>query len=86
MIGNVRVPSEVVRAPSAIVTNLRVQRELTPWAALSLDVLNLFDRKYYDIAYQQDYQISPSSPVQPNGVTVHSGEPREVRVTLRLKF
>ncbi|QBB69314.1 TonB-dependent receptor [Pseudolysobacter antarcticus] len=75
-----------LRAPSALVANLRVQRQLNDWAALSLDVLNLFDRKYYDIAYGQDYQISPTSPLVPNGITVHPGEPRELRLTLRLKL
>ena len=44
-----------LRAPSAIVTNLRVQRQLTPGAAVALDVLNLFNRQYYDIAYGQDF-------------------------------
>jgi hypothetical protein len=76
----------VLRAPSAITTNLRVTRELNSWAALSLDVLNLFDRKYFDIAYEQDYQVSPTSPVVPSGITVHPGEPRELRLTLRLKL
>lgn len=75
-----------LRAPSAIVTNLRVQRELTTWAALSLDMLNVFNRQYYDVAYEQDYRISPTGPVVPNGITAHPGEPRELRLTLRLKL
>jgi outer membrane receptor protein involved in Fe transport len=75
-----------LKAPSAFVTNLRVQREINDWASVSLDALNLLDRKYYDIAYGQDYQISPTSPLVPNGITVHPGEPREFRVTLRLKL
>lgn len=75
-----------LRAPSALVANLRVQRQLNDWAALSLDMLNLFDRKYYDIAYGQDYQISPSRPLVSSGITVHPGEPRELRLTLRLKL
>jgi outer membrane receptor for Fe3+-dicitrate len=73
-------------APSAIVTNLRVQREFTPGVALSLDALDLFNRQYYDIAYQQDYRVSPASAIVPSGVTVHPGEPRQLRLTLRLKF
>ncbi len=75
-----------LKAPSAIVTNLRVQRVLAPKVALSLDVLNLFDREFYDIAYEQDYQVSPTSPVVPSGITVHPGEPRTFRVTLRVNF
>lgn len=75
-----------LRAPSSVVTNLRLQRELSPRASLSLDVLNAFDRKYFDIAYEQDYQITPFSPVVANGVTVHPGEPRNARLTLSLKL
>jgi hypothetical protein len=75
-----------LRAHSSFITNLRLQRELTPRASLSLDVLNIFDRKYFEIAYGQEYQISPTSPVVLNGVTVHPGEPREVRLTVSLKL
>ncbi|MEP6898571.1 MAG: TonB-dependent receptor [Rhodanobacter sp.] len=75
-----------LRAPSSLVTNLRVQREINPHVSLSLDVLNIFDRKYYDIAYEQDYQVLPTSPLVPDGVTVHPGEPREVRLTVSLKM
>lgn len=71
-----------LRAPPAIVTNLRLQRQLNPDVTLALDVLNVFDRAYYDIAYEQDYRITPTSPVVPNGITVHPGEPREYRLTL----
>jgi len=73
-------------APSAIVTNLRLERRLAPDATFALDVLNLFDRQYYDIAYGQDYQLSPASPAVQNGVTVHPGEPRQVRAALNLRF
>ncbi|MBN8888189.1 MAG: TonB-dependent receptor [Rudaea sp.] len=75
-----------LRAPSAIVTNLRVQRELNERASLSLDVLNLFDRRYFDIAYGQDYRVSASTPLVASGVTVHPGEPRQWRVTLHIKL
>ena len=73
-------------APSAIVTNLRLQRDINKNISVYMDALNLFNRQYYDIAYQQDYQVSPSAAVVPSGVTVHPGEPRTVRVTLALKF
>ena len=75
-----------LRAPSAIVTNLRMLRQLNEWAALSLDVLNLFDRRYFDIAYGQDYRITPNGPLVAAGTTVHPGEPRELRLTLQLRF
>jgi outer membrane receptor protein involved in Fe transport len=68
------------------VTGARVQRDLSPSVALSLDVLNLFNRQYFDIAYEQDYQVSSGSALVPAGVTVHPGEPREIRMTLRIKY
>ena len=74
------------KAPSAIVTNLRVQRELSAKATLTVDALNLFNRKYYDIAYAQDYRATPTGPEVPDGVTVHPGEPREIRLSLNYKF
>ena len=73
-------------APSALVTNMRVQRRMTDHVTLSLEVLNLFNRQYYDIAYEQDYQVSPTAPVVPNGITVHPGEPLQLRATLALSF
>lgn len=75
-----------LKAPSAIVTNLRVGRQLTSNCSVSVDALNLFNRQYYDIAYEQDYQVSSNSPVVPAGVTVHPGEPRQLRVSLHYNF
>jgi hypothetical protein len=73
-------------APSAIVTNVQIQHELSRDLSLQLDVLNLFNREYYDIAYAQDYQVTPTSPLVPSGITVHPGEPRQLRLTAKLKF
>lgn len=72
-----------LRAPSAIVTNLRLQCRFSPDVTLALDVLNVFNRKYYDIAYEQDYRITPASPLVSDGITVHPGEPRGYRLTLK---
>ena len=75
-----------MRAPSAIVSNLQVRRELTARVSLQLDVLNLFDRKFYDIAYEQDYRVAPAAPIEPDGETVHPGEPRAFRLSLDFKL
>ncbi len=72
--------------PSSWITNLQVRRTLTPRVSLQVDVLNLFDRRFYDIAYEQDYRVSPTAPVVPDGVTVHPGEPRALRVSLNFKL
>jgi outer membrane receptor protein involved in Fe transport len=73
-------------ASSAIVTNLRLKDQITHRVSVFLDVLNVFNRPYYDIEYEQDYRVTPSSPIVPTGITVHPGEPREFRVTLSVKI
>ena len=73
-------------APSSSVTNLRVQHEVSQELTVQMDVLNLFNRHYYDIAYAQDYQVTYTSPVVPSGITVHPGEPLQFRVTAKLRF
>jgi hypothetical protein len=72
--------------PSSFVTNLQLRRAITPSLSVQVDVLNLFDRKFYDIAYEQDYRATPTSPVVPSGVTVHPGEPLALRVSLNMKL
>jgi outer membrane receptor for monomeric catechols len=64
---------------------MRIQHEFSANAALALDVLNLLDRQYYDISYKQDYRISPLRPITAGGITVHPGEPRQIRLTLMLR-
>jgi len=75
-----------LRAPSAIVTNLRLQREFSRDLSMQFDVLNLFNREYFDIAYGQDFQVIPTSPLVPVGTTVHPGEPRQIRLTAKWRF
>jgi hypothetical protein len=71
---------------SAIVTNLRLAREISPRVSIFLDALNVFNRPYYDIEYEQDYRVTPTSAIVPQGITAHPGEPREFRVTLSMKI
>ena len=73
-------------APAALISNLKIKRELDMNTTLSVDALNLFNRQYYDIAYNQDYRISPQANVQPNGITIHPGEPRQVRLNLVINY
>ena len=77
----------LLKAPSSFVTNLQVQRDLTPRVSVQLDVLNLFDRQFNDIEYAQHYRAvaSPDAPIK-DGVTVHPGEPRAWRVSLNFKL
>ena len=75
-----------LQAPSSVVTNLRLQNQIAPNITLALDALNLFDRQYFDIAYGQDYQASPTATIVNQGVTIHPGEPRTFRLTLKLSI
>jgi len=72
--------------PSATVTNLQLQRQITPKLSLSFNVLNLFNRHYFDIAYEQNYRVTPTAPIVPSGISVHPGAPRELRVTLKYQI
>ncbi|WP_243655587.1 TonB-dependent receptor [Roseateles saccharophilus] len=74
-----------VRSSASLVSNLRVSRKFSTGTTLSLDVLNLFDRRYNDIEYDYATQLKgEAAPV--NDKVVHPGEPRTVRLTLRQAF
>jgi outer membrane receptor for monomeric catechols len=74
-----------VRSSSSLISNLRVSRKLSAKSTLSLDVLNLFDRKYNDIEYDYATQLAgEAAPV--NDKVVHPGEPRTARLSLRVAF
>jgi len=75
-----------LRNAAAAVSNLQLKRDITPRCSVAIDVLNLFDRKFFDIAYEQDYALAPHGTVYPTGETVHPGEPRALRVSLNLKL
>ena len=74
-----------VRASSSLVSNLRVSRRLGKSSTLTLDLLNLFDRRYNDIEYYYATQLAgETAPV--NDKVLHPGEPRSARLTLRVEF
>jgi hypothetical protein len=80
-------------APSALTSNFIGQYKLTPDLTLRAEVLNVFNRQFYDIAYEQNYVVNSvggaplATPVaNPNGITVHPSEPRQFRVGLNYKF
>jgi hypothetical protein len=79
------------RSPSSVTTNLRLGYQLAGWAGLgkgsevTMDVFNLFDRKVNDIQYFYASQLpGEAAPVADRHV--HPGEPRSLRLTLRLGF
>jgi hypothetical protein len=74
-----------VRSSSSLTTNLRVSRKLTPKTELTLDVFNLFNRKVNDIEYFYESQL-PGEAAPVADKHVHPGEPRTLRLTLRMGF
>ena len=73
-----------MRQPASAVTNVRLQRSFGSRISLAADVLNVFNREYDDIAYAQQYALKGQETV--DGITVHPGEPRELRLSLRAQF
>jgi outer membrane receptor protein involved in Fe transport len=74
-----------VRSSPSLVSNLRVSRKLGSSSTLTLDVLNLFNRRYNDIEYYYATQL-PGEAAPVNDKVVHPGEPRTLRLTLRVGF
>jgi outer membrane receptor protein involved in Fe transport len=71
--------------------NLRVGYRLAPGSQLSLDVLNLFDRKANDIEYwggacTRGESASGACGGGIDGRLVHPLEPRTLRLALRIGF
>lgn len=83
--GGALTPDNSVRSRSSLVSNLRASYKFSARSSLSLDVLNLFDRRYNDIEYFYATRLKgEAAPV--NDKVVHAGEPRSVRLTLNLGF
>ncbi len=79
-----------VRSTSSLTTNLRLGRKLGNQAELTLDVFNLFDRPTNDIQYFYASRLA-GEPLPPGqgGIDdrhVHPAEPRNLRLTLLMRF
>ena len=74
-----------VRSPASTLVNLRASYKVVRNVKLSLDVLNLFNRKVSDIDYYYASQLSgETTPV--NDIHTHPSEPRGLRLSLRANF
>jgi outer membrane receptor protein involved in Fe transport len=74
-----------VTAPSTLLANLRVARQFTPQADLTLDVFNLADRKVDDIEYWYASRL-PGEAAAVDDRHLHPAEPRTWRLTLQYRF
>ena len=74
-----------VRSSGSTLVNLRAGYRINSALQVTLDVLNLFDRKVNDIEYFYESQLAgEAAPVEDKHV--HPAEPRTFRVSLRMRF
>jgi outer membrane cobalamin receptor len=79
------VEDDSVRSRAATLVNARLGYRLARSAELTIDVLNVFDRKVNDIEYYYESQLAgESAPVADRHF--HPAEPRAVRLTLRVNL
>jgi len=78
--------NNAVRSAASVTANLRVQRKLSNDLELALDVLNLSDQKYNDMAYVYTSRLAGEPVGGVDGLHVHPGQPRTLRLTARMKF
>jgi outer membrane receptor protein involved in Fe transport len=74
-----------IRSNASVTSNLRVNRKVSNDLDVALDILNLTDRKNNDISYYYTSRVA-SEMVGVDGVHIHPGEPRTVRVSARKRF
>ena len=74
-----------VRSASSFLTNLNLGYKLAPKTTLTLEVLNLFDRKVSDIDYYYASRLR-SEGAAVDDIHFHPAEPRTARVILTLHF
>lgn len=74
-----------VRSPSSTLLNLRAAYKMNHHIKVSVDVLNLLNRKVSDIDYFYASQLR-NEPTQVNDIHTHPSEPRTLRVSIRLTY
>lgn len=84
--GRPLVEDESVKSDASTVVNLRFGYEPLPGLSLTLDVLNLFDRRDDDITYYYASRL-PDEPAQGvEDIHYHPMEPRTVRLAAQYRF
>ena len=75
-----------VRSEPSLTVNARVSRKMSDQVDVTLDVLNLTDRKNNDISYYYASRLAGEPVAGVSGVHVHPAEPRTLRLTARVQF
>jgi hypothetical protein len=79
------VENDSVRSGSSLLVNAKAGYRVTRKVRVSVEVLNLFDRKVDDITYLYESQLAgEAAPVTDRHF--HPAEPRTVRLTVRLEL
>ena len=73
------------RSAASQTMNLKLERQVDRDLDLTLDVLNLGNRSYNDIAYFYTSRVAGEA-AGVSGLHVHPAEPRSLRLTARLRF
>ena len=79
------VEDNSVRSKASTLVNARLGYRVGPGSSLSVEVLNLFDRRVSDIDYYYASQLrGEAQPAE--GLHTHPAEPRSLRVSLRVRY
>lgn len=79
------VEDDTVRSPSSTLVNARLAYALTRDVKVSVQILNLLDRRVSDIDYYYTSRLA-SEPAAVSDVHTHPAEPRTLRVGMAMRF
>jgi hypothetical protein len=74
------------KSSSSVTSNVRINRKLSSDVDVTLDILNLADRKNNDISYYYTSRVAGESLAGVNDLHVHPAEPRTIRLSGRMLF
>lgn len=83
--GRPLVEDNTVRSPSSTLVNARLAYALTRDVKVSLQILNLLDRRVSDIDYYYTSRLA-TEPAAVSDIHTHPAEPRTLRLGLAMKF
>ncbi len=75
-----------VKSKSSLTSNFRLSRKMSEDIDVTLDMLNLTDRKNNDISYYYSSRLPGEPLAGVSDVHVHPSEPRTLRLTTRVLF
>ena len=80
------IENNTVQSSPSVTTNLRIAKKIDSKIDLTLDVLNLMNRKNNDIAYFYNSRLSSEPLSGVDDLHIHPSEMRTLRLTTKIKF